>query len=299
MLLVLDDTTVFPVVFLAAMRIGAIPVPVSPLDRADNFRHYVARLLRVARRHGRRPAETVRTALADEGRRYLVRGGGGRRRGRARRRRWPRRTTSSTRPPRTATTWRSGSTARARRASRRASCTCSTTSRSRARATRAKVLGAARGRRHVLDDEALPRLRARQRPDVPAAGSARARSSCAAGRSRSAILATLREHRPTVFFSVPALYGALVRDARPTARWTPCGCASRRPRRCRRRRPSAGRSASASISSTGSGRPRCSTSTARTGPALVVPGRRAPRSRIRAADRRRGGAVSRAGGRRV
>ena len=41
-LLVLDDTTVFPIVFLAALRIGAVPVPVSVLDRADNFRHYVA-----------------------------------------------------------------------------------------------------------------------------------------------------------------------------------------------------------------------------------------------------------------
>jgi benzoate-CoA ligase family protein len=40
-LLVLDDTTVFPVVFLGAMRIGAVPVPVSPLDRDENFRHYV------------------------------------------------------------------------------------------------------------------------------------------------------------------------------------------------------------------------------------------------------------------
>ena len=36
-LLVLDDTTVFPIVFLGAMRIGAVPVPVSPLDKADNF----------------------------------------------------------------------------------------------------------------------------------------------------------------------------------------------------------------------------------------------------------------------
>src|ERR687885_827724 len=40
-LLVLDDTTAFPVVFLGAMRLGAVPVPVSPLDRADNFRHFV------------------------------------------------------------------------------------------------------------------------------------------------------------------------------------------------------------------------------------------------------------------
>src|SRR3954462_4531675 len=40
-LLVLDDTTVFPIAFLGAMRIGAVPVPVSALDKADNFRHYI------------------------------------------------------------------------------------------------------------------------------------------------------------------------------------------------------------------------------------------------------------------
>src|SRR5215211_585674 len=40
-LLVLDDTTAFPVAFLGAMRIGAVPVPVSPLDKAENFLHYV------------------------------------------------------------------------------------------------------------------------------------------------------------------------------------------------------------------------------------------------------------------
>src|SRR5947209_11104995 len=40
-LLVLEDTTAFPVVFLGAMRLGAVPVPVSPLDKDDNFRHFV------------------------------------------------------------------------------------------------------------------------------------------------------------------------------------------------------------------------------------------------------------------
>src|SRR5215210_3307998 len=39
--LVLDDTTAFTRVFLGAMRLGAVPVPVSPLDKADNFRHFV------------------------------------------------------------------------------------------------------------------------------------------------------------------------------------------------------------------------------------------------------------------
>jgi len=39
--MVLDDTTAFPVTFLGAMRIGAIPVAVSVLDKDDNFRHFV------------------------------------------------------------------------------------------------------------------------------------------------------------------------------------------------------------------------------------------------------------------
>src|SRR5919197_4289906 len=36
-LLVLDDTTAFAALFLGAMRLGAVPVPVSPLDKAANF----------------------------------------------------------------------------------------------------------------------------------------------------------------------------------------------------------------------------------------------------------------------
>jgi benzoate-CoA ligase family protein len=76
-LLVLDDTTVFPVVFLAVMRIGAIPVPVSPLDRADNFRHYVRDSYASLVVTDADRLETVRTALADEDVVYLVRGAGG------------------------------------------------------------------------------------------------------------------------------------------------------------------------------------------------------------------------------
>ena len=40
-LLVLDDTTVFPSLFLGALRLGAVPVPVSPLDNDENFRHFI------------------------------------------------------------------------------------------------------------------------------------------------------------------------------------------------------------------------------------------------------------------
>jgi benzoate-CoA ligase family protein len=41
-LLVLDDTPAFPACFLGAMRIGAVPVPVNPLDKLEHFRHYLA-----------------------------------------------------------------------------------------------------------------------------------------------------------------------------------------------------------------------------------------------------------------
>lgn len=40
-LLILDDTSVFPTVFLGAIRIGAVPIPVSHLDRDENFRHFI------------------------------------------------------------------------------------------------------------------------------------------------------------------------------------------------------------------------------------------------------------------
>jgi benzoate-CoA ligase family protein len=40
-LLVLDDTIAFPAFFLGAMRIGAVPVSVNPLDKRENFAHYL------------------------------------------------------------------------------------------------------------------------------------------------------------------------------------------------------------------------------------------------------------------
>jgi benzoate-CoA ligase family protein len=77
-LLVLDDTTAFPVLFLAAIKIGAVPVPVSVLDRDENFVHYVqdtyASLIACE------PAVLTRLAGALGPRstlRYLVRGGAG------------------------------------------------------------------------------------------------------------------------------------------------------------------------------------------------------------------------------
>jgi benzoate-CoA ligase family protein len=73
-LLVLDDTTTFPVMFLGALRIGAVPVPVSPLDRQENFHHYVEDSY--ARVVVTDPAilSPLREALAGREVRFLVRG---------------------------------------------------------------------------------------------------------------------------------------------------------------------------------------------------------------------------------
>jgi benzoate-CoA ligase family protein len=79
-LLVLDDTTVFPIAFLAAMKIGAVPVPVSVMDKEDNFRHYVADTYADLIVTDRESLPRLRGALGDGGRggpRFLVRGGDG------------------------------------------------------------------------------------------------------------------------------------------------------------------------------------------------------------------------------
>ena len=40
-LMILDDSPAFPATFLGAMRMGAVPVPVNPLDRVDNYVFYL------------------------------------------------------------------------------------------------------------------------------------------------------------------------------------------------------------------------------------------------------------------
>ncbi|MBV9166650.1 MAG: benzoate-CoA ligase family protein [Solirubrobacterales bacterium] len=40
-LMILDDSRAFPATFLGAMRIGAVPVPVNPMDRVDNYAYYL------------------------------------------------------------------------------------------------------------------------------------------------------------------------------------------------------------------------------------------------------------------
>jgi benzoate-CoA ligase len=76
-LLVLDDTTVFPTAFLGAMHMGAVPVPVSALDKADNYRHYVGdSYARVVVTDADRLAD-LQEVLADEELLYVVSGGSG------------------------------------------------------------------------------------------------------------------------------------------------------------------------------------------------------------------------------
>lgn len=78
-LLVLDDTTVFPIAFLAAIRIGAVPVPVSHLDKPANFRHFVEDSYAHVVITDADCLPRLHEALAgDDDLRFLVRGGDGR-----------------------------------------------------------------------------------------------------------------------------------------------------------------------------------------------------------------------------
>jgi benzoate-CoA ligase len=76
-LLVLDDTTAFPIAFLGAMRIGAVPVPVSHLDKADNFRHFVEDSYATVVAADAETLPRLRAALEGVPLRYLARGGEG------------------------------------------------------------------------------------------------------------------------------------------------------------------------------------------------------------------------------
>jgi benzoate-CoA ligase family protein len=68
-LLVLDDTAAFPATFLGAARIGAVPVPVNPLYKSDDFRYFLedsyARLVVVDETFADKVAE-ARSGLSDD-----------------------------------------------------------------------------------------------------------------------------------------------------------------------------------------------------------------------------------------
>ena len=130
-----------------------------------------------------------------------------------------------------------------------------------------------RERRHVQLDQALPRVRAGQQPDVPVLG--RRDDGAADGQARPA--------RPAGDRAGATGRACSSASRRSTARWSTCrtratttsapsASASAPPSRSRPRSTGAGRPRSTSTSSTASARPRCCTSTAPTGRATSSPG---------------------------
>ena len=75
-LLVLDDTTAFPVAFLGAMRIGAVPVPVSVRETEANFRHFIEDSYAEVVVCDEAVLEKLQAALPDHDVRFLVNGAG-------------------------------------------------------------------------------------------------------------------------------------------------------------------------------------------------------------------------------
>jgi benzoate-CoA ligase family protein len=74
-LLVLDDTSAFPIAFLGAIRIGAVPVPVSGRDTADNLRYFVEDSYAEVVVCDAANVPTLQQALEGCDIRYVVRGG--------------------------------------------------------------------------------------------------------------------------------------------------------------------------------------------------------------------------------
>ena len=208
-LLVLDDTTVFPIMFLGAIRIGAVPIPVNPLDRPDNYRHYAldsrARLVV----SDADKLELLSEAMADGGLRCVVRGAEGPdliELDAALAAQEPECDPAPTHPDDMAFwLYSSGSTGRPKgvvHLQHDIRVTCETYGAHVLALTRSDVTfsstklfhayGLGNGLSFPLWFGATSVLmRGPTRPEP--------------------ILRTLREHRPTVFFSVPAIYGGLLR----------------------------------------------------------------------------------------
>lgn len=73
-LLVLDDTTAFPIAFLGALRIGAVPVPVSVREKPEHFRHFVEDSYAHLVVCDAQMLATLQSALAGQDVRLLARG---------------------------------------------------------------------------------------------------------------------------------------------------------------------------------------------------------------------------------
>ena len=219
-LMVLDDTTAFPILFLGAMRIGAVPGAGQPARPADNYRHYAedsyARFVATdadlcrgcARRSTGSTSATSSRGVADSDVR------------RPRRRGSPRRATSSTPapPPR-----RHGLLALLLGLDGQAEGRRAPPARHRGDVRDLRAPGArpARGRRRLLDDQALPRLRAGQQPLVPAVVR-RHRGADARPDPSRADPRKLRETARRCSARSRRCTARSCARRRPTARWTPC-----------------------------------------------------------------------------
>ena len=267
--MILDDSPAFPATFLGAMRIGAVPVPVNPMDRVDNYAYYLddsyAKVLVVEASllealapvlAARRGLHVRRRSTATPGPHAsfdFVR----------------RREHTAELPPPLDThredmafwLYSSGSTGRPKGVVHAHGDIGGD-----GRALRPQRAADLRTGRLLLDDQAVPRLRARQRPVVPAVGGGLRRI----GQGPIDARADLRGAWRAIARRCSS------RCRRCTRRWSSApGCGGRRllirPRVRVGGRGVAGGGARALAgaspacrSSTGSARPRCSTSTART-----------------------------------
>ena len=210
-LLVLDDTTAFPLAFLGAMRIGAVPIPVSALDKADNFRHYVEDSYATVVLTDAPALPRLREALAGMPLRYVARGvdaddvveldaGLAAQEDELA-------PASMHRDDMAFWLYSSGSTGKPKgvvHLQHDIEFTCDTYAR--------QVLGLREDDVTFSTTKLFHAYGLGNGLSFPLYFGAT--SVLKAGRpTRETLLATLREHRPTVYFSVPALYGLVVRDA--------------------------------------------------------------------------------------
>ena len=290
--MILDDSPAFPAAFLGAMRIGAVPVPVNPMDRVDNYAYYLddsyARVLvRGGLAAGRARGDARRAAGAARRR-------GGRRR-RAATRASPRSTPADAAalPPPLDThredmafwLYSSGSTGRPKGVVHTHGDIGVTVDRYARNVLRISADDVCYSTTKLFHAYGLGN-------SLSFPLSVGACSTLVEGprRPRSASSRRSLVSVPTLFFSVPALYAAMVRAPgggrgrllfRARVRVGRRGAARRGAGALAGRRP-------ACRSWTGSARPRCSTSTARTRLDDLAPGTSGrPGSRLRPAAGRR------------
>ena len=286
-LLVLDDTTVFPIAFLGAIRIGAVPVPVSHLDKDDNFRHFVDDSYAEVIVTDAGVLDRLRGALGDRPVRWLVRGrdGAGVTELDAAMAAQPDELDAARTHRDDMAFWlySSGSTGKPKgvvHLQHDIGVTCEQYA--------GGVLGLGPDDIHFSTTKLFHAYGLGNGLTFPLwfGGT----SVLMSGPPKPpAILDTLRRHRPSVFFSVRRCSGCSCVIPTPTGRWTPSASACPPPSHCPRRRSPAGASASASTSSTASAPPRCCTSTAPTAPATCGRHHRHAGPRLRAQARRRRG----------